>query len=53
MLHQTSPVINGVTNGASYFWQHEVATDEVFANGTVNAVLANVDPAFRSAMIHK
>ena len=39
----TSPVINGVTNGASYFWQHEVGTDEVFANGTVNAVLANVE----------
>ena len=39
----TSPVINGVTNGASYFWQHEVGTDEVFANGTINAVLANVE----------
>jgi len=39
----TEPNVNGVTNGASYFWQHEVGTDEVFANGTVNAVLANVE----------
>ena len=39
----TSPIINGVTNGASYFWQHEVGTDEVFASGTINAILANIE----------
>jgi len=39
----TSPIINGVTNGASYFWQHEVGTDEVFASGITNAILANVE----------
>ena len=39
----TEPNVNGVTNGASYFWQHEVGTDEVFASGTVNAILANVE----------
>ena len=39
----TEPNVNGVTNGASYFWQHEVGTDEVFASGTVNAILANIE----------
>ena len=39
----TEPSVNGVTNGASYFWQHEVGTDEVFASGTVNAILANIE----------
>jgi len=39
----TEPIINGVTNGASYFWQHEIGTDEVFADGTTNAILANIE----------
>ncbi len=39
----TEPVINGVTNGASYFWQHEIGTDEVFSNGTTNAIAANIE----------
>lgn len=39
----TEPVVNGVTNGASYFWQHEIGTDEVFSNGTTNAIAANIE----------
>jgi len=39
----TAPAVNGVTNGASYFWQHEVGTDEVFASGTTNAIAASIE----------
>ena len=39
----TSPEVNGVTNGASYFWQHEIGTDEVFASGTTNAITASIE----------
>ena len=42
-VEPTAPSINAVTDGASYFWQHEVGTDEVFASGTTNAILANVE----------
>ena len=39
----TAPEVNGVTNGASYFWQHEIGTDEVFASGTTNAITASIE----------
>ncbi len=32
------PVVLGISDGASYYWEQEKGTDEVFANGTTNAV---------------
>ena len=39
----TIPVVGGVTNGASYFWQHNIGTDQVKANGTTTAVQGYVE----------
>ena len=32
------PVVLGISDGASYYWEQEKGTDEVFSNGTTNAV---------------
>ena len=36
----TSPTINGVSNGSSQVFNHEVGTNEVLANGTTNIIPA-------------
>ena len=36
----TSPVINGVSDGSSQVFNHEVGTNEVLANGTTNIIPA-------------
>ena len=33
----------GISNGASYYWQQEKGTDEVFASGTTNAIAGYVE----------
>ena len=39
----TFPTVVGISNGASYYWQQEKGTDEVFASGTTNAIAANIE----------
>ena len=39
----TYPTVVGISNGASYYWQQEKGTDEVFASGTTNAIAASVE----------
>ena len=39
----TFPTVVGISNGASYYWQQEKGTDEVFASGTTNAIAASVE----------
>jgi len=40
----TSPVVQGVSNGASYLFNHEVGVNEVLDNGnTVNAISAYIE----------
>ena len=39
----TVPTIGGVTNGASYFWQHNIGTDEVKATGATTAIQGFVE----------
>jgi hypothetical protein len=40
----TTPTVNGVSNGASYVFNHEVGTNEVLDNGnTVNAIAAYIE----------
>jgi hypothetical protein len=40
----TTPTVNGVSNGASYVFNHEVGTNEVLNNGnTVNAIAAYIE----------
>jgi hypothetical protein len=39
-LAPTTPTIQGVTNGASRVFNHEIGTNEVLANGTINAIPA-------------
>ena len=39
----TYPTVVGISNGASYYWQQEKGTDEVFANGTTNAIAGYVE----------
>ena len=36
----THPVINGVSEGSAVIWDHEVGTNEVYADGTVNPIPA-------------
>ena len=38
----TSPIIQGVSNGATYVFNHEVGQNEVMANGTINAIPAYI-----------
>ena len=43
-LAPTTPTVNGVSNGASYVFNHEVGTNEVLNNGTtVNAIPAYIE----------
>tara|TARA_R110000824_G_scaffold76785_2_gene194500 strand:+ start:589 stop:2751 length:2163 start_codon:yes stop_codon:yes gene_type:complete len=37
------PTVIGISNGASYYWEQEKGTDEVFSNGTTNAISASVE----------
>ena len=39
----TYPTVVGISNGASYYWQQEKGTDEVFANGTTNAIAGYIE----------
>jgi hypothetical protein len=39
----TYPTVVGISNGASYYWQQEKGTDEVFSSGTTNAIAAYVE----------
>jgi hypothetical protein len=39
----TYPTVVGISNGASYYWQQEKGTDEVFASGTTNAIVGYVE----------
>ena len=39
-LAPTTPTVQGVSNGASRVFNHEVGTNEVLANGTTNAINA-------------
>mgnify|MGYP003146245074 CR=1 FL=1 len=39
----TKPTVVGISNGASYYWQQEKGTDEVFSSGTTNAISASVE----------
>lgn len=40
----TTPVINGVSNGASYYFQHEVGVNEILNNGnTINPIAAFIE----------
>jgi len=43
-ISPTTPTVNGVSNGASYVFNHEVGTNEVLDNGnTVNAIAAYIE----------
>jgi hypothetical protein len=37
------PTVIGISNGASYYWEQEKGTDEVFSSGTTNAISASVE----------
>jgi hypothetical protein len=39
-LAPTTPIIQGVSNGASRVFNHEIGTNEVLADGTINAIPA-------------
>ena len=39
----TYPTVVGISNGASYYWQQEKGTDEVFSSGTTNAIVGYVE----------
>ena len=39
----TYPTVLGVSNGASYYWKQETGTNEVFYDGTKNAIAAYVE----------
>ena len=39
----TNPTVVGISNGASYYWEQEKGTDEVFTDGTTNAVAASIE----------
>ena len=39
----TYPTVLGISNGASYYWEQEKGTDEVFTDGTTNAVAGYVE----------
>ena len=39
----TYPTVVGISNGASYYWQQEKGTDEVFASGTTNAIAGYIE----------
>jgi len=39
----TSPTVIGVSNGASYYWEHETGNNELLFNGTKNAIAAFIE----------
>jgi hypothetical protein len=39
----TNPTVVGISNGASYYWEQEKGTDEVFTTGTTNAIAGYVE----------
>ncbi len=39
----TFPTVVGISNGASYLWEQEKGSDEVFSDGTTNAIAAYVE----------
>ena len=39
----TNPTVVGISNGASYYWEQEKGTDEIFTDGTTNAIAASVE----------
>ena len=39
----TYPTVLGISNGASYYWEQEKGTDEVFTDGTTNAIAGYVE----------
>ena len=39
----TYPTVFGISNGASYYWEQEKGTDEVFTDGTTNAIAGFVE----------
>jgi len=39
----TYPTVVGISNGASYYWEQEKGTDEVFTTGTTNAIAGYVE----------
>jgi predicted secreted protein len=39
----TFPTVVGISNGASYYWEQEKGTDEVFTDGTTNAIAGYVE----------
>ena len=41
-LAPTTPTIQGVSNGAARVFNHEIGTNEVLANGTINAIPAYI-----------
>ena len=42
-LTPTVPTITGVSNGASYYWEHETGNNELLFNGTKNAIAAFIE----------
>ena len=42
-LTPTAPTIIGVSNGASYYWEHEKGNNELLFNGTKNAIAAFIE----------
>ena len=39
----TNPTVVGISNGASYYWEQEKGTDEIFTDGTTNAIAGYVE----------
>ena len=42
-LTPDSPTVVGISTGASYYWEQEKGTDEVFTTGTTNAIAGYVE----------
>ena len=42
-LAPTNPTVVGISNGASYYWEQEKGTDEIFTDGTTNAIAGYVE----------
>jgi len=38
-----NPTVVGISNGASYYWEQEKGTDEIFTDGTTNAIAGYVE----------
>ena len=42
-LAPTNPTVVGISNGASYYWEQEKGTDEIYTDGTTNAIAGYVE----------